>query len=131
MSRNRISSKFRVRGLRVFVIGILLFSSLLSFSLAQEGYTYDSKGRRDPFIALVTPAGVLLTLDKEDVKTDLAVEGIIYDKQGSSYAIVNSEVVRVGDSTASCYQVLKIEDKKVIFIKEGNIREVPLKEGNP
>jgi len=131
MSRNRISSKFRVRGLRVFVIGILLFSSLPSFSLAQEEYTYDSKGKRDPFIALVTPGGVLLTLDKEDVKTDLAVEGIIYDKQGSSYAIVNSEVVRVGDSTASGYQVLKIEDKKVIFIKEGSTREVPLKEDNP
>lgn len=131
MSKNRISSKFRVWGLRVFVIGILLFSSLLSFSLAQEEYTYDSKGRRDPFIALVTPDGVLLTLDKEDVKTDLAVEGIIYDKQGSSYAIVNSEVARVGDSTASGYQVLKIEDKKVIFIKEGSIREVPLKEDNP
>lgn len=121
MLKSKISSVF-------FVISILLFSSLLSFSLAQEEYTYDSKGRRDPFIPLVTPGGVLLKLDKEENKAGagLVIEGIIYDKQGSSYAIVDTNVVRVGDSVAGGYRVLKIEEDKVIFIKEGELKEVRL-----
>jgi hypothetical protein len=109
----------------------ILCFGICHYSFAQEELKYDDKGKRDPFIPLVTPGGVLLTLEKEDAKTDLTIEGIIYDKQGSSYAIINGEVARVGDFTTNGYQVLKIEDKKVIFIKEGNTREVRLKEDNP
>jgi hypothetical protein len=92
-------------------------------SFAQEEFLYDSKGRRNPFIPLVTSDGRLLKLDKEEkVKGDLAIEGIIYDKNGRSFAIVNAGVVGVGDYVGD-YQVLKIETSKVIFIKEGQTKE--------
>ncbi len=130
MLKSRISSGFSVQRSVLFVIGILLFSSLLKFSLAQNDYVYDSKGKRDPFIPLVSPAGVLVKLDKDEgtVASELKIEGIIFDKNGASYAIVGAKVVRVGDSITDGCQVLKIEQDKVIFIKEGVPLEIHLKE---
>jgi hypothetical protein len=105
---------------------LLCFLSLFSISLAQEQFVYDAKGKRNPFIPLVTPDGRLLKLEQEEGTAGLALEGIVYDKNGVSYAIINGEVVRIGDKVGD-YQVLKIEEKKVIFIKDGEPTEVDLK----
>ncbi|MDD4938584.1 MAG: hypothetical protein PHE18_02050 [Candidatus Omnitrophica bacterium] len=93
---------------------------------AQERPVYDSKGKRDPFIPLVTPDGRLLRLPDEG-QSGLALEGIIYDGQGTSYAIVNGEVVKVNDMISG-YQVLGIRQNKVTFMKEGQKTEIELKE---
>jgi hypothetical protein len=98
-------------------------------SFAQEEFAYDSKGKRDPFIPLVTPDGRLLKLEQEQTRGELSLEGIIYDKNGVSYAIVNGDIVKVGDAAGN-YQVLKIEKNKVIFIKDGEPSEIELKEDN-
>lgn len=101
-----------------------LSASALYASSAEGGFVYDSKGRRNPFIPLVTPEGRIIKLEAEgDSSSDLNIEGIIYDKNGVSYAIVNKSVVKVGDSVDD-YQVLKVEKDKVFFIKEGQVREV-------
>ncbi len=112
----------------------LFFCSLVFWVLifeircfAEEQFVYNAKGKRDPFISLVTPDGRLLKLEKEEGSAGLSLEGIIYDEHGLSYAIVNGEVVRVSDKVSD-YQVLKIEKNKVIFIKDGQITEVGLKE---
>ena len=76
---------------------------------------------------LVTPDGRLINLGaEEENKSALLLEGIIYDKNGISYAIVNGNVFKIGDMVSG-YQVLKIEKNKVIFIKEGQMQEVILK----
>jgi hypothetical protein len=109
----------------------LIFALYLTFGLwffcfAQEEFKYDAKSKRDPFIPLVTPDGRLLKLEQEEGVTGLLLEGIIYDKHGLSYAIINGEIVKIGDKVGD-YQVLKIEKEKVIFIKEGEPLEVELK----
>ena len=95
---------------------------------AEEQFVYDAKGKRDPFTQLVTADGRLLKLDQEEQAgiANLSVEGIIYDQNGLSYAIVNGEVVKVGDYVND-YQVLKIEKDRIIFIKEGQPIEIELK----
>jgi hypothetical protein len=75
---------------------------------------------------LVTADGRLLKLDKEDGLTGLSVEGLIYDQQGLSYALVDGRVVKVGDSLGE-YQVMRIEKDKIIFVKNGEPIEVELK----
>jgi type IV pilus assembly protein PilO len=115
-------------------LGLLSFALcfwLLSFnfyllSYAQEEFIYDAKSKRDPFIPLVTSDGRLLKLDQEEGAKGLSLEGIIYDDHGLSYAIVNAEVVKIGDKCGD-YQVLKIQKNKVIFIKEGQPTEIELK----
>jgi len=100
-----------------------------SFSFAQNDFTYDAKGERDPFMPLVTPEGRFIKVKPRLVTGGLELEGIIYDKISMSFAIVNGSVVKIGDFVGD-YQVLDIEEKKVIFIKGGQPFEVELnKEG--
>ena len=111
----------------LFLLGLILPSAF-----GQEEFTYDAKGKRNPFIPLVTSEGRLLKLDKQEIISThgLAIEGIIYDKLGRSFAIVNANVVGIGDRVGD-FQVLKILANKVIFIKNGEPLEVELtkKEG--
>jgi hypothetical protein len=111
---------------------LLLSWLILSSAFAQDEFIYDAKGRRDPFIPLVTPEGRLLKLDKQEATSveGLAVEGIIYDKFGRSFAIVNTNVVGIGDVVGD-YQVLKIQENKVVFIKDGEPLEVELTNTQP
>lgn len=125
-----LKNRRTVQTLRPYVLTFLcsfLCFGIHHYSYAQDEFTYDAKGRRNPFIPLVTSEGMLLKLDKEELKGDLTIEGIIYDKNGRSYAIVNATVVEIG-GTIGDYQVLKIEEKKVIFIKQGQIIEMELME---
>jgi len=129
MLRNKTpNSKLQTPNLILFFCALCLAFSTCCF--AQEQFVYDSKGKRDPFIPLVTPDGRLLKLEQEEGVAGLLLEGIIYDKNGTSCAIVNSEIVRIGDKVGE-FQVLKIEEKRVIFIKEGQIIEVELKKEEP
>lgn len=109
------------------ILSLFLFLIFCGGVLAQEEFIYDAKGKRNPFIPLVTPEGRLLKLDKLEATSveGLAVEGIIYDKFGRSFAIVNTNVVGIGDVVGD-YQVLKIQENKVIFIKDGEPLEVEL-----
>ncbi len=88
------------------------------FCFAQDKFVYDAKGKRNPFIPLVTADGRLLKLDFEETKGELSIEGIIYDEQGMSYAIVNGSVVKAGDLVNNA-QVIKVEKDSVTFVKDG------------
>lgn len=112
---------------RKLLITFLLCLIISPLATARGEFVYEDKGKRNPFIPLVTPEGRLLKLDRQDTVSaqGLTIEGIIYDKQGRSFAIVNAEVVGIGDSVGD-YQVLKIFENKVVFIKDGEPLEVEL-----
>jgi len=129
MSRNKIQNhnlKFKILSLILLFYLLPTTYYLLPACYTQQEFIYDSKDKRDPFIPLVTPDGRLLKLEPEEGAAELSLEGIIYDKNGLSYAVVNGEVVRIGEMVSG-YQVLKIEDRKVVFIKEGQPQEIELK----
>jgi type II secretory pathway component PulC len=129
MSKNRESGD-QVIGLSAVVAVVTIFVlSVVAFAEDQQ-FVYDSKSKRNPFIPLITEDGRLVKLDKVEVPSgDVTVEGIIFDKKGRSYAIVNGTVVGIGDAIAG-YEVLKIQSDKVLFIKDGQIRELEMhKEG--
>ncbi len=95
------------------------------FAEGQKEFVYEAKGKRNPFIPVITPDGRILSQGEENKSRDLSIEGIIYEKYGRSYALVNGSVVAVGDSIQD-YEVLRIEENKVIFIKEGEIKVVAM-----
>ena len=109
------------------LILLFLFGLIIPCAFGEAEFTYDAKGKRNPFIPLVTPEGRLLKLDKEEdtAQQGLALEGIIYDKLGRSFAIVNADVVGIGDMVGD-FQVLKIFENKVVFIRNGEPLEVEL-----
>lgn len=112
--------------LKIF-IGALAIISLIVNHYPLFVYGQDkgeeTKALRNPFMPLVTSDGRLISLDREKAKSDLVVEGTVFDKYGRSYAIVNSLVVEVGD-TIDGFRVLKIEQGKVTFMKDGQTKVV-------
>jgi len=129
MLRNKIEVKnLKVNNFRFIATLNLIFYFLIlisTLSFAEQDYIYNSKNKRNPFIPLVDSGGKLINLEREETgsDSDLLVDGIIFDKQGVSYCIVNGAVVGLGDSVGD-YRVLKILEDRVVFIKDGLLREV-------
>ncbi len=96
-----------------------------AFAADTAVYNYDSQGKRDPFIPIVTADGRLIKVQPEGGATGLALEGIILDENGIYYAIINGDVVKIGDKINN-YDVLRIENNKVILIKNGEPLEIEL-----
>jgi type II secretory pathway component PulC len=118
--------------MRIFKLGLGLLSvsflGAAALVIAQEQQpSYDSGGKRDPFLALVTEDGRLVKVEvsEENKTTELSVEGVIFDKGGLSLVVVNGAVLKVGDRIGD-YQVLKIKEDRVIFIREGETEEILL-----
>jgi len=119
--------KWKAKGWSIVSLLSLAACCLPLAIYAQEQFSYDAKGKRNPFIPLVTLDGRLLKLDVEEEKNkELNLEGIIYDPQGISYAIVNGAVVKTGDPIND-FVVLKIEKNLVAFIKDNQVRVLELK----
>ena len=68
-------------------------------------------------MALVTPDGRLLNLEPFGTESKIVLGGIIYDEEGSSYAIINGEVVSVGEYILG-YTVFSIDENKVVLLKD-------------
>ena len=100
---------------------VVISSIFFSLAFAQE-FRYDSHGKRDPF---VSPAQALTTGTQVSAG-ELRLEGVIVDPTGSSYAIVNGQIVREGD-TLEGFLIKKVEANQVVFEKAGEIFEVVLR----
>ena len=116
-----------IRELRVKILSVVILFSLCfsGICLAESAYVYEAENLRNPFTPLITSEGRFINLDKEKNKGELALEGIIYDESGSSYALINSQVLSKGDSIEG-YQVLRIERERVLLAKEGEIKEISI-----
>lgn len=106
---------------------VFIFGSVV-FSYGREKYMYDASGKRNPFIPLITSDGRFIDLDIVEKPKSLNIQGVMYEPNGVSYAIVNTAVVKEGDIVDGS-QVIKIEENKVSFIKDGQILELELENG--
>lgn len=90
-------------------------------------FIYDAREKRNPFLPLVSPDGRILEPQVSKKRDgEIYLEGIIYDAGGSSYAVINGEVVRAGESSGT-YQLIRIEPQKIIILREGKEMEIELK----
>lgn len=85
----------RWRYLKAFVFVLLiLFLLPLHFCLAlNKEFMYDNPVKRDPFLSLIGE-DVELAEIKELTINDLVLEGIIFDPEQGSLAVINGEVYR-------------------------------------
>ena len=104
--------------------GFILNFILSDFSLVfGDEFRYDSHGKRDPFLS---PAVQNLAESKIS-HGELRLEGIVLDKEGQSYAIVNSEIIREGQKFEG-FLLQKITAQEVIFQKDEETFKVPLRQ---
>jgi hypothetical protein len=95
---------------------------------AQEAFVYDDHGKRDPFVPLVSSAGMVVTYDEDLSVNDLVLEGIVADATGNNAAIVNGKVVKVHDEIGP-YVVDVIAIDHVEFLKGTQRFILKLKKG--
>src|SRR5580698_5980062 len=96
-----------------YFVLILFFANSV---YAQESFVYNDHGKRDPFIPLVSSAGMVVTYDEDLSVNDLVLEGIVADASGNNVAIVNGKVVKVHDQVGQ-YTVDVIALDHVEFLK--------------
>jgi len=90
-----------------------------AFGQVEESFTYDDKGRRDPFLALVDETGQYLLEEGLFYSPDeLNLSGILCDPQGRSSAIINNEIVKEGESIYG-FTIKNIVKDRVILSKSG------------
>lgn len=112
--------------MKPFQWGAALFIFFVfSSSVLAETIRYDSGDRRDPFIPLVDPEGIV---DSRKFDTSgLMVEGIIHDPNGESLVLINGEFYKEGDNVRGVNVITIFKDrvilgasdeKKTIWIRE-------------
>lgn len=103
-----------------FFINYLVSDFSLVFG---DEFRYDNHGKRDPFLS----PGVQNFAESQISHGKLRLEGIVLDKEGQSYAIVNSEIVREGQAFQG-FLLQKITAQEVIFQKGEETFKVPLRQ---
>jgi len=92
-----------------------------NFLLANESnFIYDSKDKRDPFISLIGKKVKLTDVDLINSIKDVRVEGVIIDPKKGSAAIVNGQILYIGDymggfkldKVTNYYIVMSRDDKE-------------------
>lgn len=109
---------------------IIVAVSFIACAVAWSGddFTYEVRGRRDPFIPLVGP-GTRLKASLKDVTSidEIQVEGIAVGLHGKSVVIINGEMLKEGDIIGSL-EIRKISKTVVTLSIGGKEHTVTLSE---
>ena len=86
---------------------------------AGETIAYNPRGRRDPFMPLVTSASKAATgLAGVESVEDVAIEGVVYDPKLGSVVVVKGTVMKEGEELGSV-KVLEIKTNGAWFLLNG------------
>jgi len=81
-----------------------------------EDFVYDDKGKRDPFLPLVSPSGTLIYYEADYLISDLSLEGIIAGEE--NFAMINGKILGKGDAVGN-FTVRDVRENSVILKKGG------------
>lgn len=125
--RNPSGANFAVTkfGFIKFAVVMFLFLSPI-FAFSEEKFIYDAKGKRDPFVPLVTGKTKLTAgLQGVELPSDINLEGIVEDKSGA-FAILNGVIVREGEDFGNL-KIKKITKTNITVILNDLEYEITLK----
>jgi len=106
----------------------IICAIVVSEVFAEEGFKYNAKSRRDPFIPLISETGGYASDAYEaSAIEDIRLEGIVWDDVKGSIAIINGEIAKEGDSMGSV-KILKINKGSVVFDINGESVNMELNE---
>lgn len=111
--------------MRMAVLFAMVLSALPMTMLKAEGVEYESGGRRDPFLPLLGSGEEGSPKVSSQVLPGL--EGIVYDEQKGSYALMGGEIYREGESIGDAV-LTKISGDKVTVSRNGEVTEIVLHE---
>jgi|GEM_PF-1198046 len=88
---------------------------------APKVFIYNDHGKRDPFWRLVNAQGIVVNAerDPQSSSTTMVLEGIVYDDSGESVAMVNGNIVKVGDLVGML--VVKEITASSVVLQQGDV----------
>lgn len=91
---------------------------------------YQSKGKRDPFVPLLTSEGQRIRPPGFDEEVaggieGVSLQGIVFDPKAESYAVLNGKVVREKEEIDGM-RVIRIESDAVTLQVEDDIHRIAL-----
>ena len=95
---------------------ILTLANQYSYA-AEERFIYDSKNKRDPFIPLIGKGMRFLVPQEAKSIENIILEGIVFDPEQGSLAIINGEVFKEGDSIGGLI-LSEVTKKSVVLTKD-------------
>ncbi len=99
---------------RILVFYLMCVSVIPSLSAAE--IVYDSGGRRDPFIPLVSAEGGLASAGDKKPSGDYHVEGIVFDPKEGSFALINGKFYKKGDQVDRAQLVSIFRDRVILNV---------------
>ncbi len=117
---------------------IRLFSALLAGGLlacgaaAPASAEYQPKGKRDPFVPLLTSDGQRIhppgaEEGQETGLGNLVLQGIVFDPKAESYAVISGQVVREKEELEGV-KVVRIEPDSVTVLVDGQSHRLTVQE---
>ncbi len=107
------------------VIFIFIFCNI-ALAAETKPFKYDAKGKRDPFIPIFSGEPKSFnTLESIGAMEDLMLEGILWDPNGNSAAIINGSILKEGEA-ANNVRILKITPKSVYVVINDKTYELKL-----
>ena len=95
---------------------------------AEEGgdFVYNDGGKRDPFMALISPEGTVGTgtAGVESID-DITLEGIVWDPSGGSFAIVNGEILKENEQVNNV-KITDISPNAIVILINNNVYTINL-----
>ena len=98
-------------------IGFVILLFPVAVIAEPESFTYNDKGKQDPFLHLVSTTGAIINFEGELLITDMVLEGIIAGEEGNNVAIINGIIVKSNDELGP-YKVQKIGSDTVVLGKD-------------
>lgn len=95
-----------MKNLKLINISVLLLASaIFAFSAyAADNFTYESRGKRDPFVPLIgQEKGSVAKLSEVTSVEDMKLEGIAVGAGKKKTAIINGEILKEGQKVGEIY----------------------------
>jgi len=110
----------------------MLICAVLSCEIAladeADSFAYDNKGKRDPFVPLLKgTTGGYADLENIEAVSELVLEGVVWDPEGGSLAVINGTILKEGESLGSV-RLLKIDRQKAFLEIDGIKHEIYVRE---
>jgi len=106
---------------RFSYVAVILFLVMTFSSISYaDPPNYEKGRRRNPFIPIVTNDGQLINIEDEDKEIRFNLEGIIFDKEGHSMAIINGEILKKNDTILDA-KIVEVRKDSVVYVKDGEI----------
>ena len=109
----------------LLILSLIAILPIIKAVQAKEVFTYDSKGKRDPFVPLIGEAYVLSEVEELEL-SELILEGIIYDPKDVSYVLINGKTLEVAHIIGG-FKIIRIFHDGVVVEKNGNQNTLKLK----